>query len=138
MRNFHSGGVANADDITQGLPRVEELFEARKPKGQAQIAQISGIVSINEDDPQQRIVVITDDKEGTAVEHPVYYAARLKVHEGDYIEKGKEITEGNASPQEIMKVLGVEGVEDYIIKEVQRVYRMTAVSYTHLRAHETS
>ena len=127
MRNFHSGGVANADDITQGLPRVEELFEARKPKGQAQIAQISGIVSINEDDPQQRIVVITDDKEGTAVEHPVNYAARLKVHEGDYIEKGKEITEGNASPQEIMKVLGVEGVEDYIIKEVQRVYRMTGI-----------
>ena len=127
MRNFHSGGVANADDITQGLPRVEELFEARKPKGQAQIAQISGIVSINEDDPQQRIVVITDDKEGTAVEHPVNYAARLKVHEGDYIEKGKEITEGNASPQEIMKVLGVEGVEDYIIKEVQRAYRMTGI-----------
>ena len=127
MRNFHSGGVANADDITQGLPRVEELFEARKPKGQAQIAQISGIVSINEDDPQQRIVVITDGKEGTAVEHPVNYAARLKVHEGDYIEKGKEITEGNASPQEIMKVLGVEGVEDYIIKEVQRVYRMTGI-----------
>ena len=127
MRNFHSGGVANADDITQGLPRVEELFEARKPKGQAQIAQISGIVSIDEDDPQQRIVVITDDKEGTAVEHPVNYAARLKVHEGDYIEKGKEITEGNASPQEIMKVLGVEGVEDYIIKEVQRVYRMTGI-----------
>lgn len=127
MRNFHSGGVANADDITQGLPRVEELFEARKPKGQAQIAQISGIVSINEDDPQQRTVVITDDKEGTAVEHPVNYAARLKVHEGDYIEKGKEITEGNASPQEIMKVLGVEGVEDYIIKEVQRVYRMTGI-----------
>ena len=127
MRNFHSGGVANADDITQGLPRVEELFEARKPKGQAQIAQISGIVSINEDDTQQRIVVITDDKEGTAVEHPVNYAARLKVHEGDYIEKGKEITEGNASPQEIMKVLGVEGVEDYIIKEVQRVYRMTGI-----------
>lgn len=127
MRNFHSGGVANADDITQGLPRVEELFEARKPKGQAQIAQISGVVSINEDDPQQRIVVITDDKEGTAVEHPVNYAARLKVHEGDYIEKGKEITEGNASPQEIMKVLGVEGVEDYIIKEVQRVYRMTGI-----------
>ena len=127
MRNFHSGGVANADDITQGLPGVEELFEARKPKGQAQIAQISGVVSINEDDPQQRIVVITDDKEGTAVEHPVNYAARLKVHEGDYIEKGKEITEGNASPQEIMKVLGVEGVEDYIIKEVQRVYRMTGI-----------
>ena len=127
MRNFHSGGVANADDITQGLPRVEELFEARKPKGQAQIAQISGTVSINEDDPQQRIVVITDDKEGTAVEHPVNYAARLKVHEGDYVEKGKEITEGNASPQEIMKVLGVEGVEDYIIKEVQRVYRMTGI-----------
>lgn len=127
MRNFHSGGVANADDITQGLPRVEELFEARKPKGQAQIAQISGVVSINEDDPQQRIVVITDDKEGAAVEHPVNYAARLKVHEGDYIEKGKEITEGNASPQEIMKVLGVEGVEDYIIKEVQRVYRMTGI-----------
>ena len=127
MRNFHSGGVANADDITQGLPRVEELFEARKPKGQAQIAQISGTVSINEDDPQQRVIVITDDKEGIAVDHPVNYAARLKVHEGDYIEKGKEITEGNASPQEIMKVLGVEGVEDYIIKEVQRVYRMTGI-----------
>ena len=127
MRNFHSGGVANADDITQGLPRVEELFEARKPKGQAQIAQISGNVSINEDDPQQRVIVITDDKEGIAVDHPVNYAARLKVHEGDYIEKGKEITEGNASPQEIMKVLGVEGVEDYIIKEVQRVYRMTGI-----------
>ena len=127
MRNFHSGGVANADDITQGLPRVEELFEARKPKGQAQIAQISGTVSINEDDPQQRVVVITDDKEGIAVDHPVNYAARLKVHEGNYIEKGKEITEGNASPQEIMKVLGVEGVEDYIIKEVQRVYRMTGI-----------
>ena len=127
MRNFHSGGVANADDITQGLPRVEELFEARKPKGQAQIAQISGTVSINEDDPQQRVIVITDDKEGIAVDHPVNYAARLKVHEGDYIEKGKEITEGNSSPQEIMKVLGVEGVEDYIIKEVQRVYRMTGI-----------
>ena len=127
MRNFHSGGVANADDITQGLPRVEELFEARKPKGQAQIAQISGTVSINEDDAQQRVIVITDDKEGIAVDHPVNYAARLKVHEGDYIEKGKEITEGNASPQEIMKVLGVEGVEDYIIKEVQRVYRMTGI-----------
>ena len=127
MRNFHSGGVANADDITQGLPRVEELFEARKPKGQAQIAQISGTVSINEDDPQQRVIVITDDKEGIAVDHPVNYAARLKVHEGDYIEKGKEIIEGNASPQEIMKVLGVEGVEDYIIKEVQRVYRMTGI-----------
>lgn len=124
MRTFHTGGVAGAD-ITQGLPRVEELFEARKPKGLAIITEISGTVSINESKRKKEAVVTAEDGEAKAYTIP--YGSRLKVKAGDFIEAGDEITEGSVNPHDILKIKGISGVQSYLVKEVQRVYRMQGV-----------
>ena len=124
MRTFHTGGVAG-DDITQGLPRVEELFEARKPKGLAIIAEFGGKVEIR-DTKKKREVVITDD-EGNQKAYLIPYGSRIKVQEGDVLEAGDELTEGSVNPHDILKIKGVRAVQDYMIQEVQRVYRLQGV-----------
>ncbi|MCG4585822.1 DNA-directed RNA polymerase subunit beta', partial [Anaerosalibacter bizertensis] len=124
MRTFHTGGVAGAD-ITQGLPRVEELFEARKPKGLAVITEISGEVSINETKKKKEVVVTA--KDGESKSYGITYGSRLKVRNGDFVEAGDEITEGSVNPHDILKIKGVHGVQDYLVKEVQRVYRLQGV-----------
>ena len=125
MRTFHTGGVAAAADITQGLPRVEELFEVRKPKGLAIIAEISGTVDIRET-AKKREIVITDD-DGNSEAYTVVYGARVKVKPGDRVEIGDELTQGSVYPQDLLRVKGVMGVQEYIVKEVQRVYRLQGV-----------
>ncbi|MDA8443083.1 MAG: DNA-directed RNA polymerase subunit beta' [Peptococcaceae bacterium] len=124
MRTFHTGGVAG-DDITQGLPRVEELFEARKPKGQAMIAEIDGTVSIHEVKGRREIVVTAENGEQQI--YPVPFGSRMKVREGDKIEAGDETTEGSVNPHDILKVKGLRGVQMYLLREVQRVYRLQGV-----------
>ncbi len=126
MRTFHTGGVATADDITQGLPRVEELFEARKPKGLAIIAEISGKVSIVEN-KKKREIVITDDENGDAKTYLIPYGSRIKVSDGAMIEKGDELTEGSVNPHDILRIKDVTAVQQYLIQEVQRVYRLQGV-----------
>ena len=124
MRTFHTGGVAGAD-ITQGLPRVEELFEARKPKGLGIISEISGEVSLNETKKKKEVVVTSKDGESKA--YTITYGSRLLVKPGDFIESGDEITEGSVNPHDILKIKGVHGVQKYLVKEVQRVYRLQGV-----------
>jgi DNA-directed RNA polymerase subunit beta' len=123
MRTFHTGGVAG-DDITQGLPRVEELFEARKPKGQSLIAEISGVVDIQETRYKREIRLISEHEERI---YPVPYGARLKVVDGQKVNAGDELTEGSINPHELLKVKGVRGVQLYLLQEVQWVYRMQGV-----------
>ena len=123
MRTFHSGGVATGDDITQGLPRVEELFEARKPKGQAVITEISGAVVVADDN--RTITVTGEDGESKAYSIP--FGAKLKVDTGDIIEAGDPLTAGSINPQDMLKVKGVKGVQEYITKEVQSAYRLSGV-----------
>ena len=123
MRTFHSGGVATGDDITQGLPRVEELFEARKPKGQAVITEISGAVVVADD--SRTITVTGEDGESKAYSIP--FGAKLKVDTGDIIEAGDPLTAGSINPQDMLKVKGVKGVQEYITKEVQSAYRLSGV-----------
>ena len=125
MRTFHTGGIAG-DDITQGLPRVEELFEARKPKGLAIIAEFGGVVSIS-DTKKKREVIITNPETGETKDYLIPYGSRIKVFEGDVIEAGDEITEGSVNPHDILKIKGLRGVQDYMIQEVQRVYRLQGV-----------
>ncbi|MCR1898675.1 DNA-directed RNA polymerase subunit beta' [Irregularibacter muris] len=124
MRTFHTGGVAG-DDITQGLPRVEELFEARKPKGLAIISEIAGTVQIKETKKKKEIVVVGED--GDTKNYLIPYGSRLKVFQGDTIEAGDEITEGSVNPHDILSIKGVEGVQQYLLKEVQMVYRLQGV-----------
>ncbi|MBS4538004.1 DNA-directed RNA polymerase subunit beta' [Clostridium sp. D2Q-11] len=124
MRTFHTGGVAGGD-ITQGLPRVEELFEARKPKGLAIISEIAGTVSINETRKKKEVIVTGEDKESKSYTIP--YGSRINVRQGEEIEPGDEITEGSVNPHDILKIKGVIGVQNYIVKEVQRVYKMQGV-----------
>lgn len=124
MRTFHTGGVAG-DDITQGLPRVEELFEARKPKGQAIISENDGVVTIKEVKGRREVEVVADD--GTKQTYQLPYGARLKVRDGDRIEAGDEITEGSVNPHELMKIKGIRAVQMYLLHEVQRVYRLQGV-----------
>ncbi len=129
MRNFHTGGVAGSSDITQGLPRVEELFEARRPKKTATIVEVSGTVSISEV-KRMRTVIVTPDPltSGEApASYPIPAGYTLKVKEGDYIEKGSPLTEGSMSPQDIARISGLDAAYDYIIREIQRVYRMQGV-----------
>jgi len=126
MRNFHTGGVASADDITQGLPRVDELFESRKPKRVAIISEISGTVSF-QTIKKNRHLVVTDDKEGDSRSYLIPFGSRLIVKEGDYIERGKLVTDGSVNPHDLLAVSGVRYVQDYLIQEVQRVYRMQGV-----------
>ena len=124
MRTFHTGGVAGGD-ITQGLPRVEELFEARKPKGLAIISEIAGKVSIQDTKNRREVVVTADD--GEEKKYPINYGSRIKVFEGDVIEAGDEITEGSINPHDLLSIKGVRAVQDYMIREVQRVYRLQGV-----------
>ena len=125
MRTFHSGGVAG-DDITQGLPRVEELFEARKPKGLAIIAEIAGVATIR-DTKKKREVVVTNEATGEVKEYLIPYGSRIKITDGQILEAGDELTEGSVNPHDLLKVKGVRAVQDYMIREVQRVYRLQGV-----------
>ena len=125
MRTFHTGGVAVSEDITQGLPRVEELFEARKPKGQAIVADKSGVVHIKEEG--RNTVVTIAPAEGEPVEYKLVFGQKLRVKEGDQIAAGDPITQGNVYPQDILRTKGVTGAQEYLIKEVQSAYRTSGV-----------
>ena len=125
MRTFHTGGVAG-DDITQGLPRVEELFEARKPKGLAIISEFAGKVQLR-DTKKKREVVITNEETGQSKAYLIPYGSRIKVLEGQELEAGDELTEGSVNPHDILKIKGVRAVQDYMLREVQRVYRLQGV-----------
>jgi len=124
MRTFHTGGVAG-DDITQGLPRVEELFEARRPKGQAIVAEFEGVCEIREVKGRREVEVTGDD--GDRNNYQVPYGARLKVRDGDRVEAGDELTEGSVNPHDLLKIKGPQGVQVYLLMEVQRVYRLQGV-----------
>ena len=126
MRTFHTGGVTSSADITQGLPRVEELFEARKPKHLAIISEIGGVVSMQEIKKSQHVVV-TDMENHDERSYLIPYGSRLRVEEGQTIEKGEIITEGSVNPHDVLAVRGVDAVHNYLIREVQRVYRMQGV-----------
>ncbi len=126
MRTFHTGGIASAEDITQGLPRVEELFESRHPKSAAILARQSGTVHI-EEIKNVRTIYVTSDETGEAEAYPIHYSLKIRVAEGEHIEKGTRLTEGNIYPGDILAILGVDAVQDYIIKEVQKVYRLQGV-----------
>lgn len=125
MRTFHSGGVAG-DDITQGLPRVEELFEARKPKGLAIIAEFGGRAEIKET-RKKREVVVTNEETGESKAYLIPYGSRIKILDGTMLEAGDELTEGSINPHDLLKIKGLRAVQDYMIREVQRVYRLQGV-----------
>ena len=125
MRTFHTGGVAGGD-ITQGLPRVEELFEARKPKGLAIITEIKGIATIK-DTKKKREITVTDPEEGISKTYLIPYGSRIKVMDGAILEAGDELTEGSVNPHDILRIKGVRDVQDYMLREVQRVYRLQGV-----------
>ena len=125
MRPFHTGGVAGGD-ITQGLPRVEELFEARKPKGLAIITEFGGTVTIK-DTKKKREIMVTDTANGNSKTYLIPYGSRIKVQDGQVLEAGDELTEGSVNPHDILKIKGVRAVQDYMIQEVQRVYRLQGV-----------
>jgi len=127
MRTFHTGGVASADDITQGLPRVVELFEARQPKGLSPISEVTGQVTIEETDKARKVIVTPDD--GSDVqEYPVSRRSRMLVHDGDHIEVGQQLTVGTPDPKEVLRILGVRRAQQHLVDEVQAVYRSQGVS----------
>ena len=126
MRTFHAGGVASGSDITQGLPRIEELFEARRPKGVAIISEIAGKVTVN-DSKQKREVIITNDEDGESRTYAIPYGATIKLRDGDVVAKGGEITAGSVNPNDILRINGPDAVQIYITREVQRTYRMQGV-----------
>ena len=125
MRTFHTGGVAGGD-ITQGLPRVEELFEARKPKGLAIIAEFGGKVQVI-DNKKSREVIVSNDETGESKNYPIPYGSRIKVSNDSTIEAGDELTEGSVNPHDLLKIKGVRAVQNYLLREVQRVYRLQGV-----------
>ena len=125
MRTFHTGGVAG-DDITQGLPRVEELFEARKPKGLAIIAEFGGRAEIKET-KKKREIIVTNDETGESKAYLIPYGSRIKILDGTILEAGDELTEGSINPHDLLKIKGLRAVQDYMIREVQRVYRLQGV-----------
>ena len=125
MRTFHTGGVAGGD-ITQGLPRVEELFEARKPKGLAIITEFGGVVELK-DTKKKREIIVTNNETGESKTYLIPYGSRIKVGNGDVLEAGDELTEGSVNPHDILKIKGVRAVQDYMLREVQRVYRLQGV-----------
>ena len=125
MRTFHTGGVAG-DDITQGLPRVEELFEARKPKGLAIITEFAGTATIN-DTKKKREIIVSNNETGESKAYLIPYGSRIKIQDGAELEAGDELTEGSVNPHDILKIKGLRAVQDYMIQEVQRVYRLQGV-----------
>ena len=125
MRTFHTGGVAGGD-ITQGLPRVEELFEARKPKGLAIITEIKGVATIK-DTKKKREITVTDEEEGVSKTYLIPYGSRIKIQDGAVLEAGDELTEGSVNPHDILRIKGVKDVQNYMLREVQRVYRLQGV-----------
>lgn len=127
MRTFHTGGVASADDITQGLPRVVELFEARQPKGRAPISEAAGRLEI-EDTDKARKIIITPDDGSEPVEYPVSKRSRLLVADGDRVEVGQQLTQGTPDPKEVLRILGVRKAQEHLVAEVQQVYRSQGVS----------
>ncbi len=126
MRTFHTGGISSADDITQGLPRVEELFEARRPKGLAIISEFAGKVTVS-DTKKKREVVVTNEETGESRPYLIPYGSRIKVMDGQEIEAGDELTEGSVNPHDILKIKGIRGVQDYMLQQVQSVYRLQGV-----------
>ena len=125
MRTFHTGGVAG-DDITQGLPRVEELFEARKPKGLAIITEFAGRATIS-DTKKKREVIVTNEETGESKAYLIPYGSRIKIQDGVMLDAGDELTEGSVNPHDILKIKGLRAVQDYMLREVQRVYRLQGV-----------
>ena len=125
MRTFHTGGVAG-DDITQGLPRVEELFEARKPKGLAIITEFAGRATIS-DTKKKREIIVTNEETGESKAYLIPYGSRIKIQDGAELEAGDELTEGSVNPHDILKIKGLRAVQDYMLQEVQRVYRLQGV-----------
>ena len=125
MRTFHTGGVAGTD-ITQGLPRVEEIFEARKPKGLAIITEFGGVANIK-DTKKKREIVVTNNETGESKAYLIPYGSRIKITDGAVLEAGDELTEGSVNPHDILKIKGVRAVQDYMLREVQRVYRLQGV-----------
>ncbi len=128
MRTFHTGGIASGDDITQGLPRVEELFEARKPKRDAILSEISGKVSLGENKKKREIVVTSVDDAHEQKTYQINYGSRLKVNEGQMVEAGQELIEGSINPHDLLRILGVKAVQDYLLREVLSVYRQQGVN----------
>ena len=126
MRTFHTGGVASADDITQGLPRVVELFEARSPKGRAPIVEAAGRIAIEETDKAKKVVVTPDDG-SEPQDYPVSKRSRLLVGEGDHVEVGQKLTQGTPDPQDVLRILGVRRAQEHLVDEVQEVYRSQGV-----------
>ncbi len=125
MRTFHTGGIASNEDITQGLPRIEELFEARKPKGLAIIAESGGTITVNDTKKKREIIVTSED--GETKDYLIPYGSRIRVTTGDIVEPGDELTEGSVYPHDILKIKGLRGVQDYMLQEIQRVYRLQGV-----------
>lgn len=125
MRTFHTGGVATADDITQGLPRVEEIFEARKPRGLAVITELSGSVEIKTDGKKTEAIISGED--GEIEKYLIPFGSKRKVETGDFVEAGDTLTEGSINPHDILKIKGVKGVQAYMLREVQAVYRSQGV-----------
>ena len=128
MRTFHTGGVATGEDITQGLPRVEELFEARKPKREATLADISGVVHLVTDaKKRKKLIIQSTSGEAETKEYPVNYGSKLRVEDGDVVTAGDELIEGSINPHDLLRILGVKAVQDYLVKEVQQTYRRQGV-----------
>ncbi len=128
MRTFHTGGIASGEDITQGLPRVEELFEARKPKREAVLAEISGRVELVEQKSKRMLQITSDTNPGDVRAYQITYGSRLKVQSGDHVEAGDELVEGSVNPHDLMRILGVKAVQEYLLKEVLSVYRLQGVA----------
>ncbi len=128
MRTFHTGGVASVEDITQGLPRVEELFEARKPKREATLAEINGTVSISTGKKRREIIITSDDDPGEKKSYLIHYGARLRVEEGQHVNAGDELIEGSINPHHLLRIMGVKAVQEYLLREVLSVYHSQGVS----------
>ena len=128
MRTFHTGGVASAEDITQGLPRVEELFEARKPKREATLAEINGKVSFSTSKKRRELIITSEDDPNEKKAYLIHYGARLKVEEGDHVNAGDELIDGSINPHHLLRILGIKAVQEYLLREVLSVYHSQGVS----------
>ncbi len=128
MRTFHTGGIASGDDITQGLPRVEELFEARKPKRDAILSEIAGVISMGENKKKREITVTNMEDTSDQKVYQINYGSRIKVREGQQVEAGEELIEGSINPHDLLRILGVKAVQDYLLREVLSVYRQQGVN----------